>query len=76
MFTAIVLINSENEESIPVLEEIKTISGVKEAYRVYGTFDIIVRIEKESMHSLNEAIKSEIRAIKRIRATISLLIVN
>jgi DNA-binding Lrp family transcriptional regulator len=64
------LINSDNEESIPVLEVIKTISGVKEVYRVYGAFDTIDRIEKESMNSLNETIKTE------IRATISLLIVN
>ncbi len=76
MVSAIVLVNSENEESKLVLEEIKNIPGVKEAYHVYGAFDIILRIEKESLDSLNEAVNVDIRTIKQIRSTLSLLIVN
>lgn len=56
MPTAFVLINTEIGSEEEILKELKNISNVKEAYVVYGVYDVIAKVEAESMDKLKEII--------------------
>lgn len=76
MIGAIVLINSEKGKENLVLEETKLIPGVKEIFLVYGAYDIILRLEKDTKEELEKSVLDEIRAIKTVRATLTLYLVK
>jgi len=43
---AFVLINAEIGEEAEVLKALKKVENVKEAYLIYGVYDIIARVER------------------------------
>ena len=53
---AFVLINVESGSEEEVLEEIKKIEGVEEAYYSYGVYDIITKVKADSMEKLRETV--------------------
>ena len=53
---AFVLINTEIGCEEEILKELKNIPNVKEAYAVYGVYDIVARVEGETMDELKEVI--------------------
>ena len=66
MVVAFILINSEAGFEGEVLEMLKKIDAVKEAYRVYGVYDIIAKVETETLDELRNAVTRKIRCIDRI----------
>jgi DNA-binding Lrp family transcriptional regulator len=52
MATAYVLVNTELGHETEVVKELKRIKGILETYLVYGVYDIIGRIEAETMEEL------------------------
>ena len=66
MVVAFVLVNSETGVEDEVLERLKRIGAVKEAYRVRGVYDIIAKVEAETPDDLRETITRSIRRIHRI----------
>ena len=56
-----VLINAEIGKEKSLLRELRSISDIKEAHFVYGAYDIIVKVEAESMEKLNEIITFRIK---------------
>jgi len=56
MPTAFVLVNTEIGCEEEILEELKKIPNVKEAYAVYGVYDIIAKVEANTMDELKEVI--------------------
>lgn len=73
---AYVFINTVPEFMSQVLEEIKGIEGVEEAETVYGNYDIVVKIETETMDQLKRIITFEIRMLPKVLTTNSLLVVS
>lgn len=76
MPSAIVLINAEIGSEEEVFNEISKVEGVKEAYIVYGVYDIIAKIEAESMEKLKETIANRIRKLPKVRSTLTMIIVE
>jgi DNA-binding Lrp family transcriptional regulator len=74
MATAFVLINTNLGSENEILKEIKNISDVKEAHSVYGVYDIIARIETDSMQKLKDIISWEIRQQEKIRSTRTMIV--
>ena len=74
MISAYLFINLdvENEENDP-LDAIRDIPGVKEAYRVYGTYDMVMLLEAESTRLLKDIILKSVRRIQFVRSTMTLL---
>ncbi|GAG38308.1 unnamed protein product, partial [marine sediment metagenome] len=68
MATAFVLINVEIGSEDEVLRSLKPISEVKEAHLVYGVYDIIARIETETMQELKDAVSWKIRRVDKVRS--------
>jgi DNA-binding Lrp family transcriptional regulator len=76
MPAAFILINVELGAEETVLGELRKIAEVKEAYRVYGVYDTVARVEAETKEKLKEAITYRIRRLPGIRATLSMVVVE
>ncbi len=75
MATAFVLINAEIGSESEVLKGLKDIGEVKEAYMVYGVYDIIARITTETMQELKDIISWKIRRLDKVRSTLTMIVV-
>ena len=73
---AFVLINSELGSEEDVLAELKKVKGVKEAYVVYGVYDILAKVEAESMDKLKESITRNIRQLDKVRSTLTMIVIE
>ena len=76
MLQAYILINSELGAEKGLLKELKQISNIKEAYRVYGAYDIIVKIEAESKSELHKFIVQKIRKLPEVHSTLTMAVTN
>jgi DNA-binding Lrp family transcriptional regulator len=52
MTLAFVMINSVPDKSEWVLEKIREVKGVEEAYRLYGVYDIVAVVKPETPEEL------------------------
>ena len=76
MPTAFVLINAELGKEQTILKELRQINGVKEAYFVYGVYDIIAKVEAESTEKLKEIVTFKIRKMADVRSTLTMTAVE
>jgi DNA-binding Lrp family transcriptional regulator len=74
--TAFVFITTEPASMPEVLEEIKTVDGVEEAEMVYGVYDVVAKINVETMDKLKGIIAYQIRRINKVLTTQTLLVVR
>ena len=74
MAMAFVLINVESGADAEVLQAIKKISNVKEAYQVYGVYDIVTKVEAESMDKLKDIVTNRIRRLDKVRSTLTTIV--
>lgn len=75
MATAFVLINAEIGAENEVLKDLRAIQEVKEAHMVYGVYDIIARVETETMQELKDTISWKIRRLDKVRSTLTMIVV-
>ncbi len=73
---AFVLINVESGSEEEVLEQIKKIEGVEEAYYSYGVYDIITKVKADSMEKLRDTVTRKVRTISRVRSTLTLIMME
>ncbi len=73
---AFVLINTEIGMEEKLASELKKIENVKEVYTVYGAYDIIVKVESDSMEKVKETITWKIRRLENIRSTLTMLVIE
>jgi DNA-binding Lrp family transcriptional regulator len=73
--TAFVLINAEIGAESDVLKGLKDIPEVKESHMVYGVYDIIARIQTDTMQELKDIISWKIRRLDKVRSTLTMIVV-
>ncbi len=73
---AFVLINTEIGAEEEVINELKKIGNVKEAYVVYGVYDIVAKVEADSMDKLKEIVSWRVRRLDKVRSTLTMLVVS
>jgi len=76
MPVAFVLINAEIGSEDEVVTELRKLSNVRESYVVYGVYDIVARVEAESMDKLKEIVTWKIRRLDRVRSTLTMIVVE
>ncbi|HEW64145.1 Lrp/AsnC family transcriptional regulator [Fervidicoccus fontis] len=76
MPSAIVLINAEIGSEEEVFNDITKINEVIEAYVVYGVYDVIAKVEADTMDKLKEIIASHIRKLPKVRSTLTMIVVE
>jgi DNA-binding Lrp family transcriptional regulator len=75
MATAFVLINAELGAETEVLKGLKDVKEVKEAHMLYGVYDIIARIETDTMQELKDVISWKIRRLDKLKSTLTMIVV-
>jgi DNA-binding Lrp family transcriptional regulator len=73
--TSYVLINVDIGSEREVLNALKQISEVKEAHSVYGEYDIVARLEADTMEEIKNAISWGVRRLEKVRSTVSMILV-
>ncbi|MDH5441268.1 MAG: Lrp/AsnC ligand binding domain-containing protein [Candidatus Bathyarchaeota archaeon] len=76
MPVAFVLINTETEFMTDVLKALRDVEGVREAYSVYGVYDIVAKVEAENMDKLKDIVTWKIRRLQNIRSTLTMIVIE
>lgn len=73
---AFVLVNAEVGSENEALKQLRTIEQVKEAYMVYGVYDIVAKVEAETMDKLKAIISSKVRRLNKVRSTLTMIVIE
>jgi DNA-binding Lrp family transcriptional regulator len=76
MATVFVMINTELGSESMVLKRLNEIEGVKETFLVYGVYDIIARIETETMQELKDIVALKVRRLDNVRSTLTMIVIQ
>jgi DNA-binding Lrp family transcriptional regulator len=76
MPTAFVLITTEPAAMPDVLKKVKALEGVEEAEMVYGVFDVVAKVNTDTMDRLKHIITFKIRMLANVLTTQTLLVVR
>jgi DNA-binding Lrp family transcriptional regulator len=76
MAQAYVLVNVEAGSEDTVLNQLKALDIVEEAYISYGVYDLVIKVKKDTMEGLKEALIKKIRTIEKVRSTLTLIVVK
>jgi DNA-binding Lrp family transcriptional regulator len=71
MEAAHILIKYDDENNS--LDDIKSIDGVKEIQRTFGVYNVIIKIEAESVQKLKKILAEKIRGKQGILSTLTLI---
>lgn len=75
MFNAFVLLNCDIGAERAIINQMNTISGVSEAVRVSGVYDIVAKVSDESKEKISLLVK-KIRAIATIRSSLTMIVAS
>ncbi len=73
---AFVLVNADLGAEEDLLKKLRDIPNVKEVYVVYGVYDIVARVEAETMEKVKETITWNIRRLDKVRSTLTMIVVD
>ena len=74
MEIAYVLIVSETGSEQHVIKKLLMIDEIKESQRVWGAYDVVVKVVGPTSGAVREIIKEKIRMIDGIKTTYSLIV--
>ena len=74
MPTAFVLIDTEAGSEADVLNELRRVEGVEEAFAVSGVYDIVVRVKADTADQLKEIIRMRIHKLYNVRSTLTMFV--
>ena len=75
MLNAFVFLNCEIGAERTVMNEMSSFSGVSEAVRVSGVYDIVAKVSDESRENMSTLVK-KIRAIASIRSSLTMVVAS
>ena len=59
-----------------LLKKLREIPNVREVYVVYGVYDIVARVEADTMEKVKETITWHIRRLDKVRSTLTMIVVE
>jgi len=71
---AFVFMNIDAGGEQEVLKALRSIENVKEAYLVYGVYDLVAKIEAETMDKLKELVTWKVRRLDKVRSTLTTIV--
>ena len=71
-----VLLNVELGADKKVFNEVRKVSNVKECHQLYGDYDMIIKLEGDSMAKLKKIVTCKIRRIDGVRSTQTTLVME
>ncbi len=76
MVRAFMFLNVEPGSEVNVLQQLKTIQAVDEAYVSYGVYDLVIRVKAETEAELKDVVMRQIRGTKQVVSTLTLMIIE
>ncbi|MHB1909978.1 MAG: Lrp/AsnC family transcriptional regulator [Nitrososphaerales archaeon] len=73
---AFVLINADLGAEEELVKELNQIEHVAEVYVVYGVYDIVAKIQADTMEKVKETITWKIRRLEKVRSTLTMIVVE
>ncbi|MCW4034748.1 MAG: Lrp/AsnC ligand binding domain-containing protein [Candidatus Bathyarchaeota archaeon] len=73
---AYVLINTEPKHMESVVATLEQLDSVVEIFPVYGVYDVVAKIEAETMEKLKDIVTWKVRSLDEVRSTITMLILD
>ena len=73
---AYVLINAEIGSEEALGKELLKVEGVIEASIVYGVYDIVSKVEADTMEELKQTVTWKIRRLGKVRSTLTMICVE
>ena len=73
---AFVLINTEIGSESEVLESLRKIGAVEEAYMVYGVYDVVAKVRADTMDKLKEIVTWHVRRLDKVRSTLTMIVIE
>ena len=73
MAVAYILINCELGSEESIIQQLKALDSVVEVHGTFGAYDILAKIESDTVDVLREIITWKIRKVERIRSTLTLM---
>jgi len=74
MISALVLVNTHIGEENQVLERVRNVEGVEEAHVLSGIYNLLVKIEANSIDKLKDIISLQLRNLSGITLLSTLMI--
>jgi len=71
---AYVLLNLTQGSENQVIKAVKALGSLKRAYRCFGMYDLILKIEPDSFDDLKELVAHKYRTIKGVKSILVLII--
>ncbi len=76
MHLGYVLLNCDLGAEEYIVEELRQIPEIKNAYLTFGAYDIIAEIHANSQEDFEKTVSSKIRKLARVVSTMTLNVVN
>ena len=70
---AYVLINTELGQEAQVVSELNDVKGITGISSLYGIYDVIAKVEADSMEKVKEIVFNKIRRLDSVKTTITLI---
>ena len=76
MPNAFVLFNTELGREENIIRDLKNFEEVKEVFRVYGVYDIIAKVESDTMDKVKEIITWKLRKLTGVKSTLTMIVME
>jgi DNA-binding Lrp family transcriptional regulator len=73
---AFVLINAKIDAMEKVLKALENVESVKEAYSVFGVYDVVVKVEADSMDKIKDLVTYRIRKLDGVNSSLTMIVIE
>jgi len=73
---AYVLINTEPKHMENVVSILEKLDAIVEIFPVYGVYDVVAKVQAETMEKLKDIVTWKVRSLDEVRSTITMLILE
>lgn len=75
MEKAFILINSITGLQELVIEKMRSLSFVKEIHKLYGVYDILLKVEENDHLKLKDVVTNSIRKMEGVGSTLTMIVI-
>ena len=76
MPVAFVLINAELDSEKYIIEQLNKLECVTNIDSVYGVYDIVIKIEANTMDEVKNIVSYNVRRINHVRSTLTMIVIE
>jgi len=74
MPTALVCITIDFDSSGEVLSKLRACEGVEEAFMVHGVYDIIAKVNGDTLETVKQTVTEKIKKIGNVQKTLTMMV--